>query len=43
MVLENALREDLNRRAPRYMSVLRPLRVVITNYPEGEEEEREED
>jgi glutaminyl-tRNA synthetase len=39
VVLENALREDLNRRAPRYMSVLRPLRVVITNYPEGEEEE----
>ena len=33
--LENALREDLNKRAPRVMSVLDPLKVVITNYPEG--------
>ncbi|MFO7675652.1 MAG: glutamine--tRNA ligase/YqeY domain fusion protein [bacterium] len=37
--LENCLREDLNRRAPRAMAVLRPLRVVIENYPEGEFEE----
>ena len=34
-VLENFLREDLNKRAPRVMGVLRPLKVVITNYPEG--------
>ena len=33
--LENALREDLNKRAPRVMGVLDPLKVVITNYPEG--------
>jgi len=38
-VLENALREDLNRRAKRVMGVLRPLKVVIENYPEGESEE----
>ena len=38
-VLENALREDLNRRAPRVMAVLRPLRVVIENYPEGQSEQ----
>jgi glutaminyl-tRNA synthetase len=37
--LENALREDLNRRAPRVLAVLRPLRVVIENYPEGKSEE----
>ncbi len=37
--LEAALREDLNRRAPRVMGVLRPLRVVIENYPEGQVEE----
>jgi len=36
--LENALREDLNKRAPRVMGVLDPLKVVITNYPEGETE-----
>jgi len=35
-VLENCLREDLNRRASRYMAVLRPLKVCITNYPEGQ-------
>jgi glutaminyl-tRNA synthetase len=40
-VLENFLREDLNRRAPRVMGVLRPLKVVITNYPEGQAEELE--
>ena len=39
VVLENALREDLNKRAPRVLAVLRPLRVVIDNYPENEVEE----
>ncbi len=34
-LLEHCLREDLNRRAPRRMAVLRPLKVVIENYPEG--------
>ena len=34
--LEYAIRDDLNRRAPRVLCVLRPLRVVITNYTEGE-------
>ncbi|MFL6279715.1 MAG: glutamine--tRNA ligase/YqeY domain fusion protein [Vicinamibacterales bacterium] len=33
--LEHSVREDLNRTAPRVMAVLRPLRVVLTNYPEG--------
>ena len=37
--LEHSVREDLNRFAPRVMAVLRPLRVVITNYPEGQVEE----
>jgi glutaminyl-tRNA synthetase len=37
--LEHCLREDLNRRAPRVMGVLRPLKLVIDNYPEGQEEE----
>jgi glutaminyl-tRNA synthetase len=37
--LEHSIREDLNRRAPRVMTVLRPLKVVITNYPEGQVEE----
>ena len=37
--LEHAVREDLNRRAPRVMGVLRPLRVVIENYPEGQVEQ----
>ena len=37
-LLEHCLREDLNRRAPRAMAVLRPLRLVIENYPEGKEE-----
>lgn len=36
--LEFCLREDLNKRASRYMAVLRPLKVVIENYPEGQEE-----
>jgi len=40
-LLEHSLREDLNRRAQRVMAVLRPLRVVIENYPEGQVEEME--
>jgi len=36
--LEHCIREDLNRRATRVMTVLRPLKVVITNYPEGQVE-----
>ena len=36
---EHCLREDLNRRAPRAMAVLDPLRVVLTNWPEGQVEE----
>ncbi|RME74654.1 MAG: glutamine--tRNA ligase/YqeY domain fusion protein [Chloroflexi bacterium] len=40
-LLEHCLREDLNRRAQRVMAVLRPLKVVITNYPEGQVEEME--
>jgi glutaminyl-tRNA synthetase len=40
-VLENSVREDLNRRAPRAMAVLRPLKVVLENYPEGQVEELE--
>jgi glutaminyl-tRNA synthetase len=39
--LENALRDDLNRRAARVLAVLRPLKVVIENYPEGQAEELE--
>jgi len=38
-LLEHCVREDLNLRAPRVMAVLRPLRVVIENYPEGQVEE----
>jgi glutaminyl-tRNA synthetase len=38
-LLEHCLREDLNKRAPRFMAVLRPLKVVIENYPEGQTEE----
>lgn len=34
-MLEHFLREDLNEKAPRTMAILRPLKVVITNYPEG--------
>jgi glutaminyl-tRNA synthetase len=37
--LEDSVREDLNRRAPRVMAVLRPLKVVLTNYPEDGFEE----
>jgi glutaminyl-tRNA synthetase len=36
--LEHSIREDLNKRAPRVMTVLRPLKVVITNYPAGQVE-----
>jgi len=39
VVLENAIREELNKTAPRVMAVLRPLKVVIINYPEGKTEE----
>ncbi|MBU0988065.1 MAG: glutamine--tRNA ligase/YqeY domain fusion protein [Proteobacteria bacterium] len=38
-LLEYSIRENLNRRAPRVMAVLRPLRVVIINYPEDRAEE----
>ena len=38
-LLEHAVREDLNKTAPRVMGVIRPLRVVIENYPEGDSEE----
>jgi glutaminyl-tRNA synthetase len=40
-MLEHFVREDLNKRAPRVMAVLRPLKVVIDNYPEGQTEELE--
>jgi len=40
-LLEYFVREDLNRRAARVMAVLRPLRVVIDNYPEGQTEHME--
>ena len=40
-LLEHAVREDLNKRAPRVMAVLRPLRVVIENYPAAQAEEFE--
>jgi glutaminyl-tRNA synthetase len=38
-LLEHCLRVDLNKRSPRVMAVLRPLRIVIDNYPEGQVEE----
>jgi glutaminyl-tRNA synthetase len=40
-LLEHAVREDLNRRAPRVMGVIDPLKVVIENYPDGQTEEFE--
>jgi glutaminyl-tRNA synthetase len=40
-LLEYSIREDLNKRAQRIMAVLNPLKVVITNYPEGTVEELE--
>jgi glutaminyl-tRNA synthetase len=42
-LLEHCLREDLNKRAARSMAVLRPLKVVLTNYPKGRVEELEAD
>ena len=38
-LLEHCVREDLNLHAPRAMAVLRPLKVIIDNYPEGKDEE----
>ncbi len=40
-MLEHFVREDLNKRAPRVMAVLRPLKVVIDNYPESQVEQME--
>jgi glutaminyl-tRNA synthetase len=40
-LLEHCLRDDLNKRSPRVMAVLNPLKVVITNYPEGQVEQLE--
>jgi len=40
-MLEHCLREDLNKRAPRVMAVLRPIKVVLENYPEEQVEELE--
>ncbi len=37
-VLENSVREELDDRAPRVLAVLRPLKIVLTNYPEGQTE-----
>ncbi len=37
-LLDHFLRQELNRTSPRYMGVLRPLKVVLTNYPEGKTE-----
>ena len=39
VVLENSIREELNKTAPRAMAVLRPVKLIITNYPEGKTEE----
>ena len=40
-MLEDCVREDLNKRSPRVMAVMNPLRVVLTNYPEGQVEHME--
>src|SRR5208283_68943 len=40
-VLEFSIRKDLNQRALRRLAVLRPIKVVLTNYPEGQVEELE--
>ncbi len=40
-LLEHCVREDLNATAPRVMAVLKPLKVIIDNYPEGESEQIE--
>jgi glutaminyl-tRNA synthetase len=37
-LLEFCVREDLNKTSPRVMAVLDPVKLVITNYPEGKEE-----
>jgi len=37
-LLEHSLRDDLNKKAPRVMAVLNPLKIVLTNYPEDKEE-----
>jgi len=37
-VLENAVRNDMNEKAPRVMAVLDPVKVILTNYPEGQTE-----
>jgi len=42
-LLEHCLREDLNRRAPRVMGVLRPLRVVLENYPQDQDQDEVEE
>jgi glutaminyl-tRNA synthetase len=41
LLLEHAIRDDLNMRAPRVFGVLNPLKLIITNYPEGKVEEME--
>ena len=41
--LEYCIRDELNQSAPRVMAVLKPLRLVLTNYPEGQEEELDAD
>ena len=40
-LLEHCVREDLNNNATRVMAVLKPLKIVLTNYPEGQVEELE--
>jgi glutaminyl-tRNA synthetase len=40
-LLEHCLRTDLNRRSPRVMGVIRPLRLIVDNYPEGQVEQME--
>jgi glutaminyl-tRNA synthetase len=40
-LLEHCIREDLNKRAPRFMAVLNPIKVVLTNYPESQVEQLE--
>jgi len=41
LLLEHSVREDLNKIAPRVMAVLNPLKMIISNYPEGKTEELE--
>src|SRR5215813_3520476 len=40
-LLEHFIREDLNKRAPRVMAVLRPMKIILDNYPDGQSEELE--